>query len=82
MISTRDTALLQKRQLEWILLQIAQESSYPKSSELTEITLNGVKLSNHSDLNQKGYTIRDLGNGDYAVNINRLQKGKVIVKGL
>jgi hypothetical protein len=47
----------------------------------TEVTLNGIKLSIHSDLNKKGYIVKDLGNGDYVVNIRRTQKGKVIVKG-
>ena len=47
-----------------------------------EITLNGIKLSKHSDLSQMGYTVRDLSNGDYAVNIRRLQRGIVMVEGL
>lgn len=47
-----------------------------------EITLNGIKLSKRSELGQMGYTLRDLGNGDYAVNIKRSQRGNVTVKGL
>jgi len=48
----------------------------------TSITINGIKLSKHSDLSQEGYTERVLGKGDYAVNIKRSQRGNVMVKGL
>lgn len=48
----------------------------------TGVTINGIKLSKHSQLSQMGYTIRDLGNGDYAVNIKRSLRGSVVVKGL
>jgi len=31
-------------------------------------------------LNAEGYTLRDLGNGDYAVAIRRAHAGKVVVQ--
>ena len=47
----------------------------------TEITVNGIKISKRSDLNDEGYILKDIGNGDYAVNIKRMRAGKVIVSG-
>ena len=46
----------------------------------TSITVKGVALSERSDLNTEGYTIRNLGNGDFAVNIRRVQVGKVEIR--
>jgi hypothetical protein len=46
-----------------------------------EITLNGVRLSQRTDPDRQGYTLRDLGNGDFAVNIRRMQWGNVNIKG-
>ena len=45
------------------------------------ITVNGVTLLQRSDLSEEGYTIRNLGEGDYAVNIRRGWAGAVIVTG-
>ena len=41
----------------------------------TDVTVNGAALSLRSDLNAEGYTVRDLGNGDYAVAIRRMRSG-------
>jgi len=46
------------------------------------ITVNDVKLGLRSDESKDSYTIRDLGNGDYAVTIRRMKAAKVIVTGL
>jgi hypothetical protein len=45
----------------------------------TAVTVNGVMLSLRTDLDAEGYTVRDLGNGDYAVNIRRMQSGNVVI---
>ncbi|MGZ6248571.1 MAG: choice-of-anchor R domain-containing protein, partial [Syntrophales bacterium] len=45
----------------------------------TVVTVDGVMLSLRTDLNAEGYTVRDLGNGDYAVNIRRMRAGDVVV---
>lgn len=45
----------------------------------TDISVNGVSLPLRFDLNAAGYTLRDLGNGDYAVNIRRAWAGDVVV---
>jgi hypothetical protein len=45
----------------------------------TAVTVNGVMLSLRTDLNAEGYTVRDLGNGDYAVNIRRMRAGNVVI---
>jgi hypothetical protein len=45
----------------------------------TAVTVNGVMLSLRMDLDAEGYTVRDLGNGDYAVNIRRMRTGDVVV---
>jgi hypothetical protein len=44
------------------------------------IALNGTKVSSRSDLDKQGYTIKDLGNGDFSVKIRREKAGKVVVK--
>jgi hypothetical protein len=44
------------------------------------ITLNGSKITPRSDLNKQGYTLKDLGNGDYSVKIRREKSGKVVIK--
>jgi len=47
----------------------------------TEITVNGVVIPPRTDQSREGHTLRDLGNGDYAVSIKRMRAGPVIVKG-
>ena len=44
-----------------------------------EVTVGGVGLSLRPDLDGEGYTARNLGNGDYAVNIRRMRIGEVVV---
>ncbi|MEO6290530.1 MAG: hypothetical protein ABIO76_11445 [Ginsengibacter sp.] len=46
------------------------------------VTLNEGKISLCSDSCKEGYTLKDLGNGDYAVKIKRMRAGKVILTGL
>jgi hypothetical protein len=46
----------------------------------TSITVEGVALSERPDLNAEGYTIRNLGNGDYALKIKRMRAGDVIIR--
>ena len=46
-----------------------------------EITVNGVVIPPRADQSREGYTSRDLGNGDCAVNITRRRAGHVKVKG-
>lgn len=48
----------------------------------TRITVNGATISLSSDMSKEGYTLKDLGNGDYAVNIKRKKAGVVIISGL
>jgi hypothetical protein len=48
----------------------------------TRITVNGTAIYLSSDMSKEGYTLKDLGNGDYAVNIKREKVGVVIVSGL
>jgi hypothetical protein len=45
----------------------------------THITLDGADLAPRPDLNSHGYTIRDLRNGDFAVNVRRGQTGTVVI---
>ena len=44
------------------------------------VTVQGIKLPLRPDLKAEGYTLRDLGNGDYAVNIHRMRAGKVVIR--
>ena len=45
----------------------------------SRITVQGAKLALRSDLNAEGFTVRDLGKGDFAVTIRRTQTGRVII---
>lgn len=45
------------------------------------ITLNGQKVSPVLQQGNEGYTLKDLGNGDYALQVERKKLGKVIVSG-
>jgi hypothetical protein len=45
----------------------------------SRITLADVGLSLRRDLDAKGYTLRSLGEGDYAVNIRRMEGGQVVI---
>jgi hypothetical protein len=42
--------------------------------------VKGAELSLGPDLNSEGYTLRDLGKGDYAVNIRRVRVGNVVIQ--
>jgi hypothetical protein len=46
----------------------------------TRISVRGAKLSLRSDLNAEGYTVRDLGKGDFSVNIRRTRGGEVLIQ--
>jgi hypothetical protein len=46
----------------------------------TDITLAGVRLPLLPDLDAKGYTLRSLGGGDYAVNVRRIEGGQVVIQ--
>ncbi len=45
-----------------------------------KVAVRRVALSRRSDLSSEGYTVRDLGGGDYAVNIRRQRPGSVVVQ--
>ena len=47
----------------------------------TNITINGIEMPLNADLKKEGYILNNLNNGDYAIKINRLKAGKVIVTG-
>ena len=42
--------------------------------------LNGAKLVLRRDLSSEGYTLRELGHGDYALNIRRDKPGAVVIR--
>ena len=46
-----------------------------------KITLNGVEIFEKSNMNKQGYTLKNLQNGDYAVNVKRMNAGDVIIVG-
>jgi hypothetical protein len=43
----------------------------------SKVLLKGTKLSLRSDLSSEGYTVKDLGQGDFALNIRRTRHGMV-----
>jgi hypothetical protein len=46
----------------------------------SSITLNGAKLTLHPDLSSEGYTERELGQGDFALNVKRVRPGRIIIQ--
>jgi len=48
----------------------------------TSVAIKGRKILLRNDLVKEGYILKDLGNGDYALTIKRLNQGGVIVSGL
>ncbi len=46
----------------------------------TRITLGGASLALRPGLTSEGYALRDLGGGDYAVNIRRMKAGRVVIE--
>ncbi|MFB3921531.1 MAG: hypothetical protein ACE145_07400 [Terriglobia bacterium] len=44
------------------------------------ITVGGVTLPRRRDLNAEGYTVRDLGHGDFAVTIRRARRGITLIE--
>lgn len=45
------------------------------------ITINGVEIPLVENKGKPGYSLKDLGNGDYAVTINRVKSGNIVVSG-
>ena len=48
----------------------------------TKITLNESEVLLRSDINEQGYILNNLGNGDYAITIKRTSSGNIIIAGL
>ena len=46
------------------------------------ITVNGKKVSMLSDKSEEGYTLKEMGNGDFSVTLKRIRAGKVVVSGI
>jgi hypothetical protein len=46
----------------------------------TRVTLEGVDLMSRADLDSDGYSLRELGNGDFAVDIRRGRTGTVVIR--
>lgn len=46
----------------------------------SSITMNGAKLSLLTHLDKEGYSLKNLGRGDYAVIIKRAKEGKVVIE--
>jgi len=44
------------------------------------VMLNGVTLSLRHDLTSEGYTVTDLGRGDYELTIKRMRSGSVVIQ--
>lgn len=70
------------KQVQYTATQKAGTEFLRLSFKPSAITVNGVKISLRSDTNKEGYTLKNLGNGDYAVTVKRMRAGKVIVTGL
>ena len=59
---------------------VAKDIEFVKTSfRPARVTINNRQLQLSGDVAKHGYTIRDLGNGDYAVTIFRTEKGTVVI---
>ena len=47
----------------------------------TSITINGVEVPLTETISKPGYTVKKLESGDYAVTINRVKSGDIIISG-
>ncbi len=46
----------------------------------SSVMLNGARLSLRRGLSSEGYTVRDLGRGDYTVRVKRMSIGRVVIQ--
>jgi hypothetical protein len=68
------------RKVQYTSTEVAGTEYLRLAFEPTRITLNSAKLSLRPDLKAQGCTVRDLGNGDYALNIRRMKAGTVVIQ--
>jgi hypothetical protein len=45
------------------------------------ISINGIKIPPLTDKSKEGYTLKEMGNGDFSVTIKRVRAGKIVVSG-
>ena len=68
------------RRLEYEAADAVGVEDLRLSFQPKQIVASGSVLSERAQLDAEGYTLRDLGGGDYAVTIRRAHAGKVIVQ--
>ena len=68
------------RRLEYEATDRAGVEYLRLSFQPKQIVASGTALPKRAQLNAEGYTLRDLGNGDYAVAIRRAHAGNVVVQ--
>ncbi len=68
------------RKVQYTSTEVAGTDYLRLAFEPTSITLNGAKLSLRPELKAQGYTVRDLGSGDYALDIKRMKAGTVVIQ--
>lgn len=72
----------QRKELQYTATDNSGIEFFRLAFKPASITIKGIKIPLRSDLSKEGYTLRNLGDGDYAVTIKRLKPGKVILSGL
>ncbi|MEP7110298.1 MAG: hypothetical protein ABI760_20050 [Ferruginibacter sp.] len=75
------TIVYSDKKVEYMATQNKGTEFLRTSFKPSVITVNGSGISLSADGGKEGYSLKDLGNGDYAVTIKRMRSGKVHVKG-
>ena len=68
--------------VKYTAMQKAGTDYLRMSFKPSAITVNGIKVSMLSDKSKEGYTLKEMGNGDFSVTLKRIRAGKVVVSGI
>ena len=70
-----------KKQVKYAVAQKTGTEFFRLSFKPSSITINGARMALLSNAATGGYTVKDLGDGDYAVTVTRNRAGNVIIAG-
>ena len=69
-----------KREIRYVAAEASGIEYLRLSFRPNMVLINGAELEARQDLAMEGYTIKDLGGGDFAVNLKRSRAGEVVVR--
>jgi len=67
------------QQVVYTALQATGTDYLRLSFKPTAITLNGKEIQDEDGVGKNNYTLKELGNGDYALQVNRTSAGKLVI---